>query len=723
MEDIQPLQLEEDKDYSTTLYRIEKGWTIRFALGSSLQGIDVQLFCNHPTTSEVEFDEKKFNELSWLTQTEYSLDLVDLYSDLKIHKAGVFKFYLEKNLHGKKTCICQGTFIVDPVLKLNCNQLHLDSIILQTVLTKCLGPFSQWKKRLQVAYETGYNMIHFTPIQELGSSNSSYSLKDHMKFCPSSSDGEAELTETALKKFINKIRQEWNMLSIIDVVWNHCANNCEWILKHPNAAYNLKNSPHLRPAFLVDRTLWYLNKDIMKGKLINNGILKSITTEQEMDFIRIALRKRLKLLRLCEFFQVDLKSELQQFMDADETCMKKEATPKIIQDPSYRRFGCHVNIDEIAHLCYMESNGIPTDKDTACRNFQKIIEKLNVEKATYVAKLEEKIIHNTAGHIRYHFLDDNGPKYGCVTEEHSIATRYFSYPFKDTSIENDALLVDNDDAALIMAHNGWVMGGDALKNFAESDSSVYLCRELVAWGDSIKLRYGLKPDDSPYLWNLMKEYTEQMARIFHGFRLDNCHGTPIHVAEYLVSCARAINPDLYVIAELFTNSEESDNTFINRLGINSLIRENMGASSPRDLGRHVHRFGGDAVGSFLKTSQPLRPSMAHAIFMDVTHDNPSLFESRTVFDILPSAALVLATTSGAGSSRGYDELVPHHIHVVAENRLYQSWSPSSSCNGDVSMNQGILNAKKFLNKLHQDMRSNGFTQIYVDQATEEIAFM
>lgn len=54
----------------------------------------------------------------------------------------------------------------------------------------------------------------------------------------------------------------------------------------------------------------------------------------------------------------------------------------------------------------------------------------------------------------------------------------------------------------------------------------------------------------------------------------------------------------------------------------------MGASSPRDLGRHVHRFGGDAVGSFLKTSQPLRPSMAHAIFMDVTHDNPSLFEVK-----------------------------------------------------------------------------------------------
>jgi len=150
-----------------------------------------------------------------------------------------------------------------------------------------------------------------------------------------------------------------------------------------------------------------------------------------------------------------------------------------------------------------------------------------------------------------------------------------------------------------LANNGWIWNADPLQNFALPPSKAYLRREVIVWGDCVKLRYGSSPSANPWLWAHMTSYVTSLARIFDGFRIDNCHSTPLEVGTTMLDAARVLRPDLYICAELFTGSEEMDLMFVRELGVNSLIRESGNGYDVKELSRLVYRHGlGKPIGVF-----------------------------------------------------------------------------------------------------------------------------
>ncbi|XP_020285124.1 glycogen debranching enzyme isoform X1 [Pseudomyrmex gracilis] len=725
-EQIRVLTLNNGEHLDGILYRLKKGWTVEFRLGASLLGRTLSVFINHPLTDDKQFDRHTYYQLQWIDES----------ASIRLNLAGSFHYYVIDQIQRDANPIASGYLLVDPELKVgeHGENLPLDCVQIQTVLAKCLGPFSTWEKKLLVTRNSGYNAIHFTPIQELGYSKSSYSLKNQMILNPTFNDNNEAISYEDVKQFVNKMRTEWKMLSICDIVLNHTANESPFLISNPECTYNCVNSPHLCSAYILDAALFELTVQVAAGEWEFKGIPTVVETEDHLNSIRHALHTHfLPLVKIHELYTVDVNETIAEFLN-----LARNETPQnvnnpiteeisVIQDPQFRRLKSTIDM-QLALKKYNTYRADCFDEETRLKrcaeDLKKKLHELNEVIKNDVQNHLNAAVENTIAGIRYFRVQSDGPRLKEISEKHPLVPRYFTDYGAPKSLEEREAIMYSDKGCYLMAHNGWVMNGDPLKNFAEPDSNVYIRRELIAWGDSVKLRYGKKPEDCPFLWQHMVAYVEQTAQIFDGVRLDNCHSTPIPVAEYMLDAARRIRPDLYVVAELFTNSDQKDNIFVNRLGITSLIREAMSAWDSHEEGRLVYRYGGEPVGAFLQPrKRPLLPSIAHALFLDVTHDNPSPVEKRSVFDLLPSAALVSMACCASGSNRGYDELVPHHIHVVDEKRQYTLWTDDDTVVDDVkfvSSKTGIIMAKKVLNDLHYMLGQQEFSQVFVDQIDSDI---
>ncbi|KAL4235669.1 hypothetical protein ACF0H5_004064 [Mactra antiquata] len=739
---IRVLTLNHGENLQTTLFRLEKDWRLRFVLGPSLHASNVRLYCNHPPKKEVPFERTTYYELEWKSSSGSKSDSHDVYTEISMVTAGSFNYYFTIDDSGNiDNANGLGFFLVDPRLSFGANneQLTLDCIQCQTVISKSLGPFDEWEGRLYVSKATGYNLVHFTPIQALGTSNSAYSIKDQLKLNPAYLRDGQNFDFNDVEGLISKMNKEWGVLSLTDLVYNHTADNSEWLKDHPECGFNMVNSPHLKPAYLVDRIMYHFSLDVADGKWTHKGVTPVIENETILQKIKdILLGEIFPYHKLHEYYTVNIDDVMKRFKHGIEESRSISTNVdklKIIQDPQFGRNQCRVDMDAALKLYNIDRPGVTSREERikeCCRILRADLEALNKVQVDTLNDHISTAVRNFLANIKWRFLDPKGPLIKEVTKKTPLMHNYFIVDKKYTgsSVGSDETFMHDDAGKYIFACNGWVMGDDPLRNFAEPGSNVYLRKELVGWGDSAKLRYGQKPEDCPYLWQRMKEYTELTARIFHGIRLDNCHSTPIHVAEYMLDAARKIRPDLYVVAELFTGGEHLDNLFINKLGINSLIREAMKASNSHDLGGIIHRFGGQPVGAFIQPRmKPLVPTMAHALLFDQTHDNPSPITTKSAYDMLPSAALVSMASCATGSNRGYDQMVPHHIHVVKEDRKYTSWADWDFPDRPyINHTFGISKAKALLNNLHMMLGGGhisnnskehfNFSQVYIDQVDE-----
>ena len=610
--------------------------------------------------------------------------------------------------------------IVHPDITIQNTKIDLSSIQLQTILSKSLGKIQSFEKYFEEASKLNFNYVHFTPIQKLGESESLYCLRDNTQINDIFFDDKNLSNDEKLNQFKNAIdigRNKYGINSIVDIVLNHAADNSEWLSEHPECGYNLVNTPWLNCAYELDKILVDFSDKFSECKT-RFKFQPYVHNEAELNEICGELFKLVEQGKLFEFFLINIgeqKKKLEEFYNDYEK--KKEEKQKEINSSQVNNENgmfdflynhCLDKIGEERNGVIIEINKFGCALLKFCKNKNEFIGKaerlMKTSNDKWIERSKQMLgnaIENIKNGIRYEFVQN---KNKAIKKVKPLIWNYFA-------------VFDKNDKNKILACNGWIMESedknDPTPNFTKKNTFYYFKRKVMIWSDCPKLNYGEGPEDCPYLISHMTKYVQDMAKIFNGFRLDNAHSTPIYVAEYLAQQARKVNPDLLIIAELFTTKENEIN-FVNRIGINLLIRELIWCSNAGGISAQIHRFGGgieEMLGQLnedayrfkklddntieTKKMSYLVPRLPNSIIYDLTHDN------ETYHQKLNNLALNLSfmgccsfAHSAIGSTRGVDQLFPIQPSVVNESRPYEYDEEFNKMFSNIDKNQENENKKE-----------------------------
>ena len=658
---------------------------------SITQSSQVQFITNYPTADKIDSEISQISEpLSPGCGSTFSNGFYTLFNssntdtlvwELNVCKPGTFEYFLIIDGVKHRT----GYFYFSPKI----GNLSVDDLRIVTMVPKWMGKIDNWGKFFKDISNIGYNMIHFVPIQQRGHSNSPYSICNQLSLSDDmfSTDCDRQLV---FKDMLGDLRQK-GIYSAVDLVLNHTSCDSGWLIDHPDSGFNLENSPHLYPAFVLDEGILEYSKflEVQKLNEVRKDNLDELLSKFRNDFI--------PKLQLWTYFVIDIDAVLTEcrmkYKPADQSKEKFDRTKflrdECIKEDKSKKF--RISVDCMKVVTSFPPNLSDEDLEIELKKLKEDLDSINL---VYYQDYDEKIkiiISNLRNRLEYERLAPHGPKLGRITKECPLVSTYFTR------------VIDNNGKSRALANNGWIWNANPMINFASSVSEAYLLREIIIWGDCVKLNYGDCPEDNPFLWNHMLKYSSEMGHMFDAIRIDNCHSTPLHVANFFLKEIRKINPNIYIFAELFTGSPKLDEHFVTTLGIDSLIREAMHSYDASDLARQLVRYG---KGSMTHSSKRnlLGGSLPHALFMDCTHDNEVPSQSRTFHDFLPNAATVAFSASAIGSTYGYDYLIPKTLNIVSESREY-----------DFEGNVGVSGAKKILYSVRDDIIKQGMTEMHVSE--------
>ena len=629
--------------------------------------------------------------------------------------------------------------LVNPLININNKLMEINQIQMQSIIPKNIGNLEKdFEKYYEEVSLLGYNFIHFNSFQKLSKEGNIFVIEDQNDlnddfFINDSNDNiknlEPKQKYQLLLNSIKNLKNKYNIGSISDIILSQTSTESKWIYENKDCTYNLKNTPWLNAAFELDKILMNYSK-LFKEKKVSCKSAPYIYNINDIEEIITEIQGYIDKGQLENYFLISEEKYINEFKDfydklKDEEFKKNFMNKKevllneIVKDCEnkqekiteiftninyiykllqhccinygYEKFGVKICIEFMSIIilqCYKEvnnTNKLPLES-VFLNDVKSFINMINKKWTKQIKELLKISLLNIKEYLKYKYLQLNNKK--------KI----------DQLIDSYFVIKNEKDPSEIFLCNGWLMDTDKSNSLyvdtIHYGSWYYLKRKIIVSKNTIKINYGENIENtSLFLINHMTEYISNLAFIFDGLFIDSIRYIPLSILKYFVYIARKVNPNLILLANISSSSnnisfllqkkyteEIGINLFVNELiwnnsineVINSIIKNGCNTNNNiyTEIMTHFNSYlySSSFVGEnkiLLGKYKCLKPKKPINIIYDVFNNKTYYEKFRKLSLNISISSLISLLDTSIGSTFGFDQLFPLLPKLENENRKYE----------------------------------------------------